>query len=188
MNIWKYFAIERRWPKALILVLSLPVEKVKGRVMKKSRREINFVPENESRARKLKSCRNVEVVPESWSREKKSRSCKKKMLRNRRWHYGGPQLSRQKKKPRGKRKRLTAKGRTLRQKGKDSRQKKKHHSKRKKPHGKKKRLTAKEKKPPSPYALFYAVRTLLFLSPWGYFFRRESFTWISRIMTCALIT
>ena len=78
VNIWKYIAIERRWPKALILVLSLPVEKFKGRVMKKSRREINFVPENESRARKLKSCRNVEVVPESWSREKKSRSCKKK--------------------------------------------------------------------------------------------------------------
>ena len=78
MNIWKYIAIERRWPTALILVLSLPVEKVKDRAMKKSRREINVVPENENRARKLKSCRNVEVVPESWSREKKSRSCKKK--------------------------------------------------------------------------------------------------------------
>ena len=135
------------------------MEKVKDRAMKKSRREINVVPENENRARKLKSCRNVEVVKKSRGR------AKKKMLRNRRWHYGGSQLSRQKKKPRGKRKRLTAKGRTLRQKGKDSRQKKKHHSKRKKPHGKKKRLTAKEKKPPSPYALFYAVRTLLFLSP-----------------------
>ena len=187
MNIWKYFAIERRWPKALILVLNLPVEKVKGRVMKKSRREINFVPENESRARKLKSCRNVEVVPESWSREKKSRWCKKKMLRNRRWHYGGPQLSRQKKKLRGKRKRLTAKGRTLRQKGKDSRQKKKHHSKRKKPHGKKKRLTAKEKKPPSPYALFYAVRTLLFLSPWVFYLDKPDNDMRTNYLTSVII-
>ena len=89
--------------------------------------------------------------------------------------------SRQKKKTHGKRKNLMAKRKRLTAKEKTSQQKKK-------PHCKKKRLTAKEKKPPSPYALFYAVRTLLFLSPWGYFFRRESFTWISRIMTCALIT
>ena len=89
--------------------------------------------------------------------------------------------SRQKKKTHGKRKNLLAKRKRLTAKEKTSQQKRK-------PHCKKKRLTVKEKKPPSPYALFYAVRTLLFLSPWGYFFRRESFTWISRIMTCALIT
>ena len=101
--------------------------------------------------------KNVEVVKKSRGR------AKKKMLRNRRWHYGGPQLSkektsRQKKKTHGKKKNLTAKRKRLTAKEKTSQQKKK-------PHGKKKRLTAKEKKPPSPYALFYAVRTLLFLSP-----------------------
>ena len=181
MNIWKYFAIERRWPKALILVLNLPVEKVKGRVMKKSRREINFVPENESRARKLKSCRNVEVVPESWSREKKSRWCKKKMLRNRRWHYGGPQLSRQRK--------------NFAAKEKDSRQKEEPYDKKEKTHGKRKNITAKEKnltakrKDSRQKKKNLLALTLSFM-PWGhcYFFRRESFTWISRIMTCALIT
>ena len=33
-----------------------------------------------------------------------------------------------------------------------------------------------KKKPPSPHALFYAARTLLFFLPRGYFFSRESFT------------
>ena len=116
----------------------------------------------------LKSCQRVEVV-------KKSRGCaKKKMLRNRRWHYGGPQLSRQKKKPRGKRKRLTAKGRTLRQKGKDSRQKKKHHSKRK-------NLTAKRKESRQKKKNLLAV-TLSFM-PWGhcYFFRREVISFAVRL-------
>ena len=154
----------------------------------------------------LKSCRRVEVMKNVEVVKKSRGRAKKKMLRNRRWHYGGPQLSkektsRQKKKTHGKRKNLTAKRKRLTAKEKTSQQNKKPHGKKKrltakektsqqnkKPHGKKKRHTAKEKKPPSPYALFYAVRTLLFLSPWGYFFRRESFTWISRIMTCALIT
>ena len=136
--------------------------------MKKSRREINVVPENENRARKLKSCRNVEVVKKSRGR------AKKKMLRNRRWHYGGSQLSRQKKKPRGKRKRLTAKGRTLRQKGKDSRQKKKHHSKRK-------NLTAKRKDSRQKKKNLLAL-TLSFM-PWGhcYFFRREVISFAVRL-------
>ena len=108
----------------------------------------------------LKSCRRVEVV------KKRPGRAKKKMLRNRRWHYGGPQLSRQKKKPRGKRKRLTAKGRTLRQKGKDSRQKKKHHSKRK-------NLTAKRKDSRQKKKNLLAL-TLSFM-PWGhcYFCRCE---------------
>ena len=33
-----------------------------------------------------------------------------------------------------------------------------------------------KKKPPSPHALFYAAKTLLFFLPRGYFFSRESFT------------
>ena len=157
MNIWKYIAIERRWPTALILVLSLPVEKVKDRAMKKSRREINVVPENENRARKLKSCRNVEVVPESWSREKKLRSwkkvevvkkrwgrAKKKLLRNTRWHYGGQQLSRQKKKTHGKRKNLTAKRKRLTAKEKTSQQKKKTSRQKEKTHVERKNLFCRE--------------------------------------------
>ena len=115
----------------------------------------------------LKSCRRVEVMKNVEVVKKSRGRAKKKMLRNRRWHYGGPQLSkektsRQKKKTHGKRKNLTAKRKRLTAKEKTSQQKKK-------PHGKKKRLTAKEKKPPSPYALFYAVRTLLFLSPWVFY-------------------
>ena len=188
MNIWKYIAIERRWPTALILVLSLPVEKVKGRAMKKSRREINFVPENESRARKLKSCRNAEVVPESWSHEKcwscekKSRSCKKKIC----WEIGdGTTVAHN---CHGKRKNLAAKE-------KDSRQKEEPYDKKEKTHGKRKNITAKEKnltakrKDSRQKKKNLLALTLSFM-PWGhcYFFRRESFTWISRIMTCALIT
>ena len=75
----------------------------------------------------------------------------------------------------GKRKNLAAKEKDSRQKEEPYGKKEKTHGKRKnitakeKPHGKKKRLTAKEKKPPSPYALFYAVRTLLFLSPWVFY-------------------
>ena len=115
----------------------------------------------------LKSCRRVEVMKNVEVVKKSRGRAKKKMLRNRRWHYGGPQLSkektsRQKKKTHGKRKNLTAKRKRLTAKEKTSQQKKK-------PHGKKKRLTAKEKKPPCPYALFYAVRTLLFLSPWVFY-------------------
>ena len=53
--------------------------------------------------------------------------------------YGGPQLSRQKLIPCGKRKLLTAKR-------KDSRQNKKPHGKKKKTHGHKKNLTAKRKR------------------------------------------
>ena len=34
----------------------------------------------------------------------------------------------------------------------------------------------RKKKPPSPHALFYAAKTLLFFLPRGYFFSRESFT------------
>ena len=55
--------------------------------------------------------------------------------------------SRQKKKTHGKRKRLTAEGRTSRQKGKEARQKGKDSRQKKKPHDKRKRLTAKEKTP-----------------------------------------
>ena len=133
----------------------------------------------------LKSCRrvevmkNVEVVKKSWGR------AKKKMLRNRRWHYGGPQLSkektsRQKKKTHGKRKNLTAKRKRLTAKEKTSQQKKK-------PHGKKKRLTAKEKKPPSPYALFYAVRTLLFLSPWVFYLDKPDNDMLTNYLTSGII-
>ena len=45
-----------------------------------------------------------------------------------------------------------------------------------------------KKKPLSPHALFYAVRTLLFPLPWGYFFSRESFTFAVRLFFCAVRT
>ena len=137
-------------------------------------------------------------MPECWSRAGELKSWKMLKLwkkvevvqKKRCWEIGdGTTVAHncQKKKPRGKRKRLTAKGRTLRQKGKDSRQKKKHHSKRKKPHGKKKRLTAKEKKPPSPYALFYAVRTLLFLSPWVFYLDKPDNDMLTNYLTSGII-
>ena len=49
------------------------------------------------------------------------------------------------------------------------------HRKRNNLTAKRKRLTAEEKTSQPLYALFYAVRTLIFRLPWGYFFCRESF-------------
>ena len=49
------------------------------------------------------------------------------------------------------------------------------HRKRKNLTAKRKRLTAEEKTCQPLYALFYAVRTLIFRLPWGYFFCRQSF-------------
>ena len=49
------------------------------------------------------------------------------------------------------------------------------HRKRNNLTAKRKRLTAEEKTSQPLYALFYAVRTLIFRLPWGYFFHRESF-------------
>ena len=57
----------------------------------------------------------------------------------------GPQLSRQKEKPHGKKKNLTAKRKRLTARRKTSRQKEKDSRQKEKPHGKKNKLTAKEK-------------------------------------------
>ena len=60
--------------------------------------------------------------------------------------YGGPQLSRQKLIPHGKRKLLTVKENYPRQKEKDSRQKEKDSRQKEKPRGKKKKTRGKNKR------------------------------------------
>ena len=140
----------------------------------------------------LKSCRRVEVMKNVEVVKKSRGRAKKKMLRNRRWHYGGPQLSkektsRQKKKTHGKRKNLTAKRKRLTAKEKTSQQKKK-------PHGKKKRLTAKEKKTSQPLrsllcrediVISFAVR--LFLSPWVFYLDKPDNDMRTNYLTSVII-
>ena len=84
----------------------------------------------------------------------------------------------------GKRNNIAAKERDSRQKGITSRQKGKGSQKNKKPHGKNKKTHGKRKNLPASTALFSALRTLLFLLPWGYFFSHESFTFALRFFFC----